>query len=446
MRVKSVVSAAVGTTVAFGVSVGVLTGLDRKEHRHAVTAAGSSVELASERLNANDAIAFWKRRVERNPRDYLSRTQLASQCLRRARELHNTHDAFEADAQIDRVLQRVPADIPALLVKANARSFVHDFSGSRELARRVLGIDRTHSTAIAVEADDSFELGDLRSAARGYRALARRFGTTPEIGARLARLRHAQGNDAAALQLAQDAVNRAIDNDYLPVDLSYFELLVAELQRGMGHYDAAAAAFEQALAQRPDYGGAIEGLGKVRAEQGRYDESERLWRRSGALIGTPDFHVLSALGDLQYARGHELEARRLWKRALVAVGSLTERERIGFLRDESRFRAARGLDPQRALQLARQDLRVRPDAFAYDTLAWAQFHTGDVAGAEASMHRALGAGVHDAGIWYHAAAINAAAGRDTSARQLLRRALDLNPEFDVYEAVHARALLDGLSG
>ena len=441
---KSVVSMAVATAVAFGASVGVLTRLDHHDDRRVATSAGSISELASERLDANGAIAFWMRRVETNRRDYLSRTQLASQYLRRGRELHNTNDAFAADAQIDRVLRLVPADITALLVKANARSFVHDFGGSRELARRVLEIDRTHSTAIAVAADDSFELGELTLAAKGYETLAHRFGTTPEISARLARLRHAQGNDTAALQLAQRAVNRAIDNDYLPVDLSYFQLLVAELQRGMGQYDQSAAAFEQALAQRPTYGGAIEGLGKVRAAQGRYDESERLWRRSGALLAQPDFHVLSALGDLQYARGHEREAHRLWKRALSAVDSLPERERIGFLRDESRFRAARDLDPQRALQLARQDLRVRHDAFAYDTLAWAQLHAGDVAGARASIHRAFVAGVHDAGIWYHAAEINAASGRNASARRLVTRALALNPGFDLYEAAHARALLEHL--
>ena len=127
------------------------------------------------------------------------------------------------------------------------------------------------------------------------------------------------------------------------------------------------------------------------------------------------------------------------------MDSLPERERIGFLRDESRFRAARGLEPQRALQLAVQDLQVRRDAFAYDTLAWAQFHADDLAGARASIHRALVAGVHDAGIWYHAAEINAAAGRNASARQLVTRALDLNPEFDLYEAAHARALLDHLA-
>jgi tetratricopeptide (TPR) repeat protein len=446
MRVKSVASTAVATVVAFGVSAGVLFALDREPAaREPESVAGANAALASERLSADDAIAFWARRVEANPLDYLSRTQLASQYLRRGREIHDPADAFTADEQIDRVLRFVPSDITALLVKANARSFVHDFTGSRAYARRVLSIDSTHSTAIAVEADDAFELGDLTAAARSYNALARRFGTTPEISARLARLDHAQGNDDEALVQAHEAVDGAIQGDYLPVDVAYFQLLLAELERGLGHYSTSAGAFEAALAQRPEYGGAIEGLAKVRAAQGRYDDSEQLWRKSGALLRKPDFHVLSALGDLQYARGNEREARQLWSRALHAVDSLSERERVGFLRDESRFRAGRGLDPRRALQLARQDIGVRQDAFAYDTLAWAQIHVGDEAGALASTRRALTAGVKDAGIWYHAATIYAAAGQDARAVDLLERALDLNPQFDLYEAAQARALLDRLT-
>jgi len=446
MRVKSVAATAVATLMAFGVSAGVLFALDHgPAARQPQPAAGENAELASERLSADDAIAFWARRVDANPRDYLSRTQLASQYLRRGREVHNPADAFTANDQIDRVLRLVPSDITALLVKANARSFVHDFTGSRLLARRVLKIDSTHSTAIAVEADDAFELGDLAAAAKSYNALARRFGDTPEISARLARLHHAQGDDDAALAQAHLAVDNAIEGDYAPVDVAYFQLLVAELERGLGHYGASADAFEAALAQRPTYGGAIEGLAKVRAAQGRYNDSEQLWRQSGALLGRPDFHVLSALGDLQYARGNELDARRLWSRALDAVDSLPARERVGFLRDESRFRAGRRLDPRRALQLARQDIGVRQDAFAYDTLAWAQINAGDESGALASTRKALSAGVHDAGIWYHAAVIYSAAGENARAVDLLEHALDLNPGFDLYEAAQARALLHRLS-
>jgi tetratricopeptide (TPR) repeat protein len=446
MNARSTLSTVIAAAVATGVSVGVIITLDRDPAAPTTRRSAVAVEAtASETLNAVDAIAFWSRRVIAKPNDYLSRTQLASQYLRRAREVHNTHDALTADAEIDRVLRQVPSDIGALRVKANARSFVHDFRGGRAFAQRVPDIDATDSTAIALAADAAFELGELDEAGAAYEGLARRLGAAPPIDARLARLLHALGADEQALELARHAVDVATESEFAAVDLAYYEALLAELERGNGNYDAAADGFLAAIRHRPTDSGAIEGLAKVRAAQGRYVESERLWRRSGALIGVPDFHVLAALGDLEFARGNERGAHAYWRRALRAVDSLSGAARIGFLRDESRFRAGRDLAPEQALALARQDLRVREDSLAYDTLAWAQLHVGDADGAQRSIDRALASGVRDASIWYHAAAISAARGDRTHALDFARDALELSPRFDLYEAAGARELVDALS-
>src|SRR4029079_10914756 len=104
MRVKSVAATAVATLMAFGVSAGVLFALDHgPAARQPQPAAGENAELASERLSADDDIAFWARRVDANPRDYLSRTQLASQYLRRGREVHNPADAVPPHAQVEHI-------------------------------------------------------------------------------------------------------------------------------------------------------------------------------------------------------------------------------------------------------------------------------------------------------------------------------------------------------
>ena len=309
----------------------------------------------------------------------------------------------------------------------------------------MLAVDATDSSAIAIAADAAFELGDLDEAAAAYEGLARRLGAVPQVEARLARLHHARGDNEQALELAQHAVDVAAESDFAAVDLAYYEALLAELHRGNGDYDDAAAGFSAAIANRPNDGGSIEGLAKVRAAQGRYEESERLWKRSGALIGAPDFHVLSALGDLEFARGNQSEARAYWQRALHAVDALSEPERIGFLRDESRFRAGRNLAPEQALALARQDLLHRQDSLAYDTLAWAQLHVGDENGARRSIDRALASGVRDASIWYHAAAIYAAVGDRTHALEFARDTLELSPQFDLYESAGARDLVDALT-
>jgi tetratricopeptide (TPR) repeat protein len=413
-----------------------------------VVAAGGLVVLSNDPTapadtapaTTADPVEFWQRRVDARADDFVSRTQLAGALLARARAEHNTSDAITADAEIDKVLAVVPADRSALLVKADARMFVHDFAGGREYAQRVFDADETDKSALAMLGDAYFELGRLDRAATLYDRLAMRVPTSPEVFARRARLAHARGDEPGALTSAERAIAEAAKQNFTPVASTYYVALLAELQRGAGRYADAAASFQRVLTVDEVNGPAIEGLAKVEAALGNVDASERLWRRSGELIGSPDFHVLSALGDLAHARGDERAASALWSQAIDALALLSSEERVGFLRDESRFRASHALDPGEAVRLAREDLHNRQDALAYDTLAWAQLAAGDTEGARASIEIALRSGVRDAAVGYHAAEIYAAAGDRDRACAAVSQAIALSPAFDVYEAPRAHAL------
>ena len=89
-----------------------------------------------------------------------------------------------------------------------------------------------------------------------------------------------------------------------------------------------------------------------------------------------------------------------------------------------------GLEPERAVTLARDELAIRPDVYGYDTLAWALLNAGDAAGADAPMQSALAAGTKDARLWYHAGLIALANGRPDEAATDLRSALALGPALD----------------
>jgi tetratricopeptide (TPR) repeat protein len=443
MRFTTLTTRAIAVFAAAAIVAGTMLTLDRRGRPH--PSPESSTDVASEMLSVDAAIAFWSARVTRDPADYLSRTQLASQYLRRGREKHSVPDALTADKEVNRALFVNPNDLAALRTKASAHMFVHDFSGARMLAARVLQIDATDSGALAISGDAAFELGDLAEANRVFQGLAVRLGHAPEIDSRLSRVAHAEGHDDEAMQLVLQAQRAAADADYPVTDRAYYDVLIAEYSRAAGRYDDAGAAYERAVSARPTDNGSIEGLARVRASQGRLADAEALWKRSGRLIGTPDFHVLSALGDIEFARGNEVRAQQFWHRALAAVDKLHGQERVGFLRDESRFRASHHLDPKVSVFLAAADLGVRHDAYAYDTLAWAKLANGDVKGAQQAIKTALATGLRDAGLWYHAAKIREAAGDRTGARAFIDRALAQNPHFDLYESIDARALRDRVS-
>ena len=89
-----------------------------------------------------------------------------------------------------------------------------------------------------------------------------------------------------------------------------------------------------------------------------------------------------------------------------------------------------GLDPDRAVTLARDELAVRADVYGHDTLAWALLNAGDAAGADTAMRSALTAGTRDARLWYHAGLIALANGRSSEAATSLGSALALGPALD----------------
>ena len=95
---------------------------------------------------------------------------------------------------------------------------------------------------------------------------------------------------------------------------------------------------------------------------------------------------------------------------------------------------------------AERDLDNRQDIYAYDTLAWARYHAGDLHGAAQASEKALALGTKDPHLLYHAGMIAAATGNTDQARQLLSEALTINPNFDVLQAPRASETLRQLEG
>ena len=79
-----------------------------------------------------------------------------------------------------------------------------------------------------------------------------------------------------------------------------------------------------------------------------------------------------------------------------------------------------------------------------DVLAWALAKNDRPAEAMRAAHRALRLGTEEAAFHYHAGMIARALGRQRVAERHLRRALALNPAFDVRQGPTARATLDTL--
>ena len=97
-----------------------------------------------------------------------------------------------------------------------------------------------------------------------------------------------------------------------------------------------------------------------------------------------------------------------------------------------------------ALELAKKELEVRQDIYAYDLLAWTLYKNNQPQEALAAMTEALRLGTQDARLFFHAGTIHLRLGDVAEAKTHLQRALATNPHFHIFHADMARRTLEGL--
>lgn len=97
-----------------------------------------------------------------------------------------------------------------------------------------------------------------------------------------------------------------------------------------------------------------------------------------------------------------------------------------------------------AYDSAKQEYVSRRDILGADALAWAAFKAGKFVEARSAMRAALRLGTNDPRLFYHAGLIARASGQAPAARAFLKRALNMSPEFDPFQAIVARNALASL--
>ena len=208
-----------------------------------------------------------------------------------------------------------------------------------------------------------------------------------------------------------------------------------------GDYGTAAKQHVRALRLFPGYVHALAGLAQTRAAQERYDEAIDLYTRAVSKLPRPQY--VAALGDTYAAAGHSAEAQQQY--ALVeAIAALYQANGVNTDLQIAMFYTDHDRNVAQALTTAQAAYEAGPGVYAADALAWALFKGDRYADAAAMSEIALAQGTPEASFLYHAALIRLANGDAEGAREYLRQALDLNPNFSPLHAETARELLAGL--
>jgi tetratricopeptide (TPR) repeat protein len=284
-------------------------------------------------------------------------------------------------------------------------------------------------------------MGEYDKAAAAYARLTPRDMTLSPHAAyardsRLAYLKFVAGDTPAAIALMKQSVAEGVEAQLPRENLAWLYFELGEFETQAGDAASANAAYLAALNTHPGDYRALAALGKLRANNGRYEEAIVLYQKAIAVVPMPIF--VAELGDLYARTGNQAEAQKQY--ALVEyIGLLGKINQVLHNRDLALFYADHDTKLPEALELAQKEFEVRQDIYTWDALAWALYKNGRLAEAASATDKAMRMGTKDPILLYHAGMIAERLGQREKALSELKQALAINPRFHL---VYAKAASD----
>jgi tetratricopeptide (TPR) repeat protein len=285
----------------------------------------------------------------------------------------------------------------ALLLKGHVLHSLHKFKEAEPLAveltkRRGLAFD------FGLLGDVEFDQGNIAEATAAYQKMVN---LRPDLQAysRVAQVRWMTGDLPGAIEAMSMAAHAGSPLNAEPTAWTYSRLALLQLQSG--DFSAARESAQAALQIQSNSAPALMALGRILLANGETNAAIESLRQAAALNHLP---------EAQWLLADALRAMSTTAEVAALENQLQERGVSEDPRSFSLYLATRGLQPKRALELARRELDTRADVFTHDALAWALKANGQLAEAQAEIKMALAENTQDARLFFHAAVINEAAG------------------------------------
>lgn len=381
-------------------------------------------------------------RVKQNPEDFIAFTKLGGYYLQRLRETGDVKYLELATRAARASLAILPAEqnAGALGILAQSEFAAHDFTGARDHAQQLVNLDARKSYPYLILGDALLELGDYEQAEGAFARMRQAGGDGIGAQTRLARLDALRGRADNARARLSNALSLALaEVPQQRETIAWCRWQLGEAAFSVGNYEEAERRYREALTDFSDYYRAVGSLARVLAARGNLSAATEQAERAVRLLPDPSF--LALLGDLYKLSGREREASAQY--ALIEkIAHLSEINGVLYNRQLALFYADHDLKPAAAYELAAKEYKARRDIYGADAAAWTALKAGKVGEAQALMKEALRLGTQDAKLLYHAGMIERAAGNHEVAHGFLKRALELNPQFDALQASFARKSLE----
>ncbi|MDQ2920714.1 MAG: tetratricopeptide repeat protein [Acidobacteriota bacterium] len=380
--------------------------------------------------------------MKSDPDDVIALQKLANYYLQLHRETADVRYLELALRSARSSLRVLPADqnLGGLLALAQAEYQTHDFSSARDHAKELTEYQPRKSYGYQVLGDALLELGDYEQAEQAYSKMEELDRGSVATETRLAHLALLRGDPATAQRryvIALVQANAALVPSAESIAWCHWQL--GETTFAIGDYPAAERHYRDALTTFPDYFRALGSLGRIRAALG--DRADAIEQYEHAVRIVPDPQFVAMLGDLYKLAGRDKDAASRYS-LVEKIARLSELNGALYNRQVAVFYADHDLKPEEGYAKALREYGVRRDIYGADAVAWTALKAGKIAEAQSAIAEALRLGTKDARLFYHAGMIARAAGEKSAARDYLKRALALNPQFDPLQAPIARKALE----
>ena len=384
-------------------------------------------------------IAFYRARIQRDPRSAADYTQLAGLYLQRARQTGDNTDINRAEETSRHSLRlRAARNAAAFGVLASSLMAEHRFDQAMQVARQLVASDSTSISARGLLAETQYELGRYSEAARTLGGLTT-YRSDPSTASRLARWAELHGQPEEARRLLRSARDEATRRHGVPREqLAWYQLRLGDLALRNGHLDEARDELCAGLRIWPEDYRLLGALARVESARRHWREAIGYGQRAMGQALEPG--TLGVVGEAYAAIGDSAKAAEYFH----AMETVVLHQPGSFHRAWSLFLLDHQRNVARVLTKAEKELRVRRDIYGYDLLAWALHQSGRNQEAREAMAHALALGTRDAMLFYHAGMIEHELGNDGATRSYLKAALETNPCWDVLQPALARTLLDSL--
>jgi tetratricopeptide (TPR) repeat protein len=396
--------------------------------------------LAGQAATLDHNILRYQRLLQRNSRDATAYYRLGDVYIQKARESGDLSYIHLAEKALQACLEIAPEHSGATRHLAYALYMRHAFAEATAQAKRAVALDPTDSHAYGILGDAYLEVGQYEEAATTYRRMVDLQGDLYAYS-RLAGLKSLHGDVESAVADLERAIALGQAQERPRESIAWAMWQLGNEHLALGRLTAAESRYQEALQTFPGYYRALAGLAQVRAAKQRFPEAIELYQKALAIIPLPEY--AAALGDLYARMGRSDEAQKQYD-LVEYIGHLSTVNQVLYNRELAYFYADHDRKLEAALDLARRELEVRKDVYAYDVLAWALYKNGQPEAALAAMTEALALGTRDARLFFHAGMIHHRLGNTTSAQRYLQRALATNPYFHPLHVTVAEQTLAAL--